>query len=275
MRKIVAYLFQWIFKIPFCRNYFFGIHQRVFQPYNLFKNVKVSYHYQGYKLQLHLEDWIQQCLFFTGEYEKAELKVLTHLLKDDSVFIDIGANIGLYSLRATDKIKEKGEVIGFEPFIENFKQLKKHVVSNNLSTIITIENVAIGESEGKLQLYYSDKIQNRGMVSAVYQENAKSYEVEMMRLDDYCAHKNINTINCVKIDVEGYEMNVLKGMTNVLLQFQPILLLEILEENTEQIESFLSNFGYVKYYISDNGFVVKENNNPNRKNYIFSVASLA
>lgn len=275
MRKIIAYLFQWIFKIPFCRNHFFGIHQRLFQPFNLFKDVVVSYNYQGFRLQLHLDDWIQQCLFFTGEYEAAELKALSQLMNGNSVFIDVGANVGLYSLKASEIIKDNGKVIGFEPFIKNFNQLSTHIECNNLSSKVKIENKAIGESEGKLKLYYSEQAHNRGMVSALKNDYANSYEVEMISLDGYCASHNINVVNCVKIDVEGYEMSVLKGMKNILQHNQPILLLEILEENTEEVESFLSNFGYLKYYISDNGIVVKENENTNRKNYIFSVSSLA
>mgnify|MGYP003625066321 CR=1 FL=1 len=128
MRTILAKAFRIIFKIPYFRKHFFGFHKRIFSPLNLFKDVtqKVKI-YNNIFFILHIDDWIQENLYFLGEYERAELKILNKFLINGSVFIDLGANIGLFTLHAASLVGENGSIICFEPFSKNFKILNQRI----------------------------------------------------------------------------------------------------------------------------------------------------
>ena len=225
------------------------------------------------KLELHIDDWIQQNLYFLDIYEDAELKVMGHNLSSDSTFIDIGANFGLYSLSASQKITKEGEILCFEPFPQNYRALTNNISRNNLS-MVTAENMAIGDQEGSLKLYYNPNEYNLGMVSANYIENADFHKVEMISLDSYLNSNPRQRIDFIKIDVEGFEYQALLGMKNTLAQFGPLILIEILDEmdskeNANNVHIFLVELGYKKHYIDDKGSLSDTNVNNNRKNYLY------
>lgn len=184
MRILIAKMFRQSFKVNFLKTKFYGIHQRVFKPYNLFKGVVCTIKHGGFKLELKLDDWIQENIFFTGEYEKAELKVLAQHLKPNGIFLDIGANLGLYSLHASRIVGESGEVISFEPYSISNNALRTHIEMNALSNV-QIEKLAVGKESGMITLYNDESEENLGMVTANYIENATKEEVSIVSIDDF------------------------------------------------------------------------------------------
>ena len=274
MRIILAKILKVLFKINLIKSKYFGLHKKVFKPLNLFKDVILKVEFNGFFLVLHLDDWIQENIFFLGEYEKAELKTLDYFLNENSVFVDLGANFGLYSLYASKLIGMDGEVISFEPFKKNYKALTNNIAINNFMNIQS-ENIAVGEREGKINLYYDSNEMNLGMVSTKFIENSYNEEVNVITLDSYFRDKSINRIDFIKIDIEGHEYKALLGMKNLLLKFHPTLLIEILKEeelpnNEDKVIHFLNSLGYIKYIINNNGSISLKQNNLKRQNYIFS-----
>lgn len=277
IRIILARIFRILFRISFFKKRFFGLYKRIFYPFDLFKGVvmKVKIH-NDINLMLHVDDWLQQQLYFFGEYEKAELKMLEKFLMSDSVFIDIGANLGLYSLYASSLMGENGTVVCFEPFSTNYRLLKQNI-SLNSNLNIRAENMAIGETDGLINLYYDEKDRNLGMVSSDMTEYTHSEAVKAVSLDSYLNGKSFEKIDFIKIDIEGHEYAALLGMKNTLARFHPTLLIEILEEdkpksnsNKKKIIDFLESFGYRKYFIDDDGSLSETEKNPKRMNYIFT-----
>lgn len=277
MRALLARIFRIIFKIPFFRKYFFWFHKRIFYPLNLFKNVtrKVKIN-NNIIFSLNINDWVQENLYFLGEYEKAELKTLDIFLKEDSTFIDLGANIGLYTLYASRLVGKKGHVISFEPFKENYKTLIKNISLNECSNILA-ENLAISKKNEIINLYWNVEDRNLGMVSTTYNiKNSKSEIANAVSLDYYFKKNNIGRIDFIKIDIEGFEYQALLGMKEILSNYNPILLIEILPEkgsselsNAFRIANFLKEFNYIKYYIDDSGKSLKKENGLNRYNFLF------
>ena len=273
MKMFLAHLFKLFFKIPFLRKYFFGVHQKIFKPLNLFNGLSLIHKHQDIKIKLNINDWIQQNIFFIGSYEDAELKVLSNHLKPDSVFIDIGANFGLYSLIASQHISEKGSIISFEPFPENYKSLCTNLSLNNLQRI-TAENTAVGSETGTLKLYYNSKENNLGMVSYIKDQNSDFVIVNKICLDDYLNSKYLKTITFIKIDVEGFEYDVLQGMKQTLQQYSPIILIEVLDSKSKNDVSnkpheLLCEMGYKRFFIDDNGNLSSHPYNQRRKNFIY------
>lgn len=279
MKTVLAIIFSYLFKVKFFKKRFFGIHNRLFKPFNLFKGVTRLTKWNGLILLLHIDDWIQENLYFLGEYEKAELTSIAVFLKHDSIFIDIGANIGLYTLYASKIIKENGQIISFEPFLENFKSLAKNVELNGVSNV-RLEKMAIGKKEGVIKLYYDEKEKNLGMVSSIYQGKGAREEVKLISLDSYLKNEQFTKIDLIKIDIEGFEHSALLGMRNTLTKFHPTLLIEILNTyksvtNKSECDQLLTVLGYKKYFIDDYGILSKNEVNVNRMNYIYSTKTIA
>ncbi len=273
MKVFLSYLFKVFFKIPFLKGTYFGFHKRFFKPYDLFDGIIKTVSFQNVKFELHIEDWIQQNIYFLGAYESAELNLLKRHLSEDSVFVDIGANFGLYSLVASQKITNSGKIICFEPFPKNYAALKKNISLNSKSYIIS-ENIALGDKKDELSLYYQPNEKNLGMVSANFMENSKTIEVDVMSFDEYVNENGVDKIDFIKIDVEGFENQVITGMKKTLELFSPMILIEIFDEgiiksNHNNAHDYLTHIGYSKYFIDDFGNLTSENTNANRKNYLY------
>lgn len=277
MKSTIAHLFKYLFKIPFLNKFFYSTYIYIFKPLHLFDGVVIVSNYKGLKINLHLDDWIQQNIFFVGDYEKAELQTLNKFLKSDSVFIDIGANFGLFSLCASKLIRDDGKIISFEPFPQNYQSLVQNVKLNNLTQIVTV-NAAIGQEVGKLTMYYDEKEQNLGMASARPLDNGTVVEVDIFTLDSYLELNPVDKIDYIKIDVEGFELAVLNGMKNSLEKFKPNLLIEIFDQEINEqhveIHDLLYSIGYLKHFIDDDGKLRDVSTNKVRKNYLFSTQNL-
>ena len=276
MKSLLAAVFRLIFKIPFAKPYFYAFHKKVFAPLKLFKDVVKQVKFkENITLELYIDDWIQENIYFTGTYEEAELKYIKSSLKKGSVFIDIGANIGVHSLFASKIVGKNGKVISFEPFTKNYQSFLKNIALNNISNI-TDNNLAVSNTDGYIDIYYDKKEANLGMASSYITEYSDAEKVKAVALDSYFEAHPIDKIDFIKIDIEGGEYKALQGMKKILKKYSPKLLIEILDEsesnqpkNKENCVEFLKNIGYKRFYISDKGKLSNSEKNNTRMNYVF------
>jgi len=172
-----------------------------------------------------------------GIFEPFETNLVKKSIKKGDVVLDIGANIGYYTLVFAKLVGEQGKVFSFEPEPFNFNLLKKNVEINNYQNVI-LQNSAVSNSEGKIKLYLSHE---QSGTHRIYPSEicSKDYvEVKMMRLDDYFKKNSLaEKISFIKIDVEGAELGVLEGMESLLEQNKN---LEIL---IEFIPPYIKEFG--------------------------------
>ncbi len=273
MKRAIAELFRLLFRLPYMKKAHYGIYKRFFRPLDLFRGVTREVRFHGIKLVLHLDDWIQQNIFFLGSYEPAELKVLEKLLPPKGTFMDIGANMGLYSLLASRTAGPEGTVYCFEPLEKNYKMLKNNIAINRLSNIHS-EKLAIGEKNKTTTLYYDDQEKNQGMATTRYIKDAYREEITMVSLDEYVNNHAISRIHLIKIDIEGSEYAALLGMRNTLSAHRPAIIIEILDSqtgsaNATRIHALLHDMGYQKYFISDRGELCEHEACAGRHNYVF------
>lgn len=278
MRILLAKMFRLLFRFNALKPKFFGVHKRIFSRFHLFRGVVQTINYNGFQLTLHIDDWIQENIYFLEAYEKAELKAVSYLLKPGDVFLDLGANLGLYSLHASRIVGSSGKVISFEPFSINFNALQEHVTTNKLSNV-QLEKLAVGEEPGTITLYHNENEDNLGMVTANYIENATREEVKIVSIDAYLKAKPIQKVDFIKIDIEGFEYPTLLGMKSTLTAYMPSILVEILDDskssqNSQKVMDYLMGFGYKRYFINDNGELSKTEENPKRRNYLFTTRSV-
>ena len=193
-----------------------------------------------------------------GTYEKLEAKIMEEKIKVGNITVDVGANIGLHTLNMARIVGNTGRVFAFEPDPSNFEILEKNVKINNYQNII-LEQKAVGDKHGRTTLYQSD---NPGMHRIFPQtKQAKGQvQVELTSLDKYFIDSNLaNKINFIKIDVEGFEFSVLKGMKNILKNNKKIkILFENMQINTIQagftpikVLNYLTSYDFKLFCLDD------------------------
>jgi FkbM family methyltransferase len=214
----------------------------------------------GCTVACNLQDHIQRLIYFLGAYEPVEAYLFTLLLKEGMTVIDIGANIGQYSLLAATKVGDRGSVHSFEPVPSTFARLKTNVDDNNLKNI-HLNQSALHNEKGTITMSLSEEmLQNLGAYSVGGGNSKNAVEVPTIRLDDYIQEHNISKIDLVKIDIEGSEGSALMGMKFALKKDRPILLIEINRPALEKMNSspeILWNFlieelSYQPYLITGN-----------------------
>lgn len=279
MKILLAKLFRLLFKISFLKKHFYGLNDRFFNPFRIFEGISVISSYdQNLKIQLDLDEWIQKQIFFLGFFDEKGILFIKKHLKPGDVFVDIGANIGCYTLLASKIVGKQGKVFAFEPIESVFLRLQYNIKLNNQTNIV-LEKKAIFENSGTLKLYLASS-DNKGRSSILEQdsENGNVENVDAVSIDDYLANHIIDQLNLIKIDIEGAELYALKGMKNTIRKFRPIILAEVSEDvlknstiNTNEILDFFNEFNYQQFAIDRRGDIreLSELKDMNYHNYVF------
>lgn len=158
------------------------------------------------------------------EYMQHILKIQ---FKDDDIILDIGANMGWFSVVIGSKVPLKIKIFSFEPELVNFELLKKNVANNSVQCVEPI-NKAVAEKSGVSTLFlYHPKNTGRHSLLDINPETGKSIQIETIQLDEFLADRKIafERVKFVKIDIEGYEFFALKGGMK-LLEHLPYMFLE-------------------------------------------------
>jgi FkbM family methyltransferase len=261
---LLARFFQFLFRFPFFKKRYFGIYKRIILPFGLFKRTEVLFPYdETLKIKLSLRDWIQQHIYFFGYYDKRGIQFMKAHLKLGDTFIDIGGNIGAYTLIAAKCVGEQGSVIAFEPISAVRNRLLENIAINDLGQVNVVPCAVFNENT-ELTLHISNQ-ENLGMSSmhAHDADTGKTEKVNAIRLDDYVLENNIHKIDLIKMDIEGAELYALQGMKMVLNQFKPDVLIEITPEvldeidiKAEQIYDFFEEMNYSPFCIGPGGEVI-------------------
>ena len=159
--------------------------------------------------------------------------------ENDCVIFDVGANFGYLSLVwATSVCKNYGNVYAFEPSHYVFSSFSKSVANNSLSHIIKPEHMAVGNANKQMTLYLNNTTSNILNTNA----SSQSIEVEMRTLDTYILEHAIKRCDLVKIDVDGIELDILKGSLKLLKTLKPIFIVET--NNDYRIIEFFNSQAY-------------------------------
>jgi len=203
-----------------------------------------------------------------GVYEPFEVKIVKEIIKNGDTVLDIGANIGYYTLIFGRLVGPSGKVIAFEPDPDNFAILKMNVKMNGYKNIILI-NKAVTDRTGKINLYISEKNKADHVIYNTH-EGRRSIEIEAIRLDNFFKNDNIK-INLIKMDIQGAEGGVIRGISSLLhdnikiiTEFYPYGL-ELFGSNAEEFLNFFIKQGFKIYNL---GEIKKKNTLINIKNLL-------
>lgn len=183
----------------------------------------------GAKALVPLDDFVGRAMYFFGELDPKITRALRRVLRPGDVALDIGANLGLVSLQMARMVGPGGAVHAFEPNPTMQAYLSATLAANpNLP--IRLHRFALGREEGELPLMIPTG--NAGAASLVDSGGSFATEpvtVQIRQLDTVCAQIGIDRIGAIKMDVEGFEAQVLEGGRTTIERMRPRLIL--LEEN--------------------------------------------
>jgi len=202
-------------------------------------------------------------MMYCGIYEKETVEVMKRFLSKGDTFIDIGANIGYLSAIALGLVGKAGEVHSFEPVPRYFIRLKKMALLNK-EYRIKINQYALGNTLAVKPLAVTN-VANIGWNTMVpgfmSKETVKeTIEIPVLRLDDYIKEKALEGISLVKIDTEGFEFPVLKGLSGYFesTQHRPVIICEVvpaayplLGYSLQQLTEYMKNYNYEAVDASD------------------------
>ena len=168
----------------------------------------------SYWMELDLGEAIQRSMYF-GDYEPVQSQWVRDILKPGNTFLDVGANVGHYTTLAASLVGSKGRVVAFEPSPYAYKKLKT-VLENNKIAQVNIFQCAAGDKNEYLDLYLpsEDYLHSPSLVPS--NSSYIPVKVEVCRLDSHPSLVSTTIIDLMKIDVEGFEPNVLRGMQKYL-----------------------------------------------------------
>jgi len=195
----------------------------------------ITVKYNGLKYRIQDEDALY---LFTPEYEPWIHSILKP--SRGQIFLDIGSDTGLYAIQMARLVGAEGKVIALEPHPSSFRNLNENIQLNHLTNITPL-NLAAWNKATRLKLYTSNW---RGQHTTKRNLHRGYIEVEANRLDTILKQLKLQPPHWIKIDVEGSECEVLKGLVKTLKASHPHIVIEIQDENRAKVCDFVSHLGY-------------------------------
>ena len=160
-----------------------------------------------------------------GEFEPDQVRLFSALIRPDDVVLDIGANIGCTSLLFGQLARH---VVSFEPAPSTFELLRRNLAAGGMDNVELV-NLGLGVEEGTFELTFSPHNRSGGFVSNQIQASG-GHSVERIHVtagDKWIAQSGIKQVDFIKIDVEGFERNVIAGLADTIARDRPVVALEL------------------------------------------------
>lgn len=217
---------------------------------------------RGMRINCKLWDEVQNAIWWNGaNYERKESKFVRRYLKPGMVFFDVGSNVGYYTLLAAPIVGKNGKVHAFEPVSEQHADLRANVERNQLQNVVP-ERLIVTDRAGTMEINLgAEDNGGTGSVALVYRADRPTERVDCTTLDAYLREHGVTRLDMLKIDVEGHEPFVLRGMTETLRSLRPLLLVEVRGEMLEEVGSSrealfaqITEHGYFPYALTRGGW---------------------
>ena len=221
-------------------------------------------------------DSIASRLFWDGleGHEPETIKTYLTLLEGSKVVLDVGASTGLFSLLAAAGCAER-QIHAFEPAPETFQYLTENLKKNGFSNITPVCGCLLDfDGETPLYLNHSAALPFSTSSIAGYRDAKLTVTAPVMKIDTYAESNGLPALDLIKIDVEGNDHLVLKGAKDILERDQPVIICEVLHEDTDRLlNDVLEGSGYLYFMITDDGLVQQEtilgDNTYKYRNFLF------
>jgi len=231
------------------------VHQRLVRHFS-YSRKPLRVDYDGITFEVMLGDNLQRHLFFSGAYEPELHEVLKRELRGGGVMVDVGANIGVHSLPVARMLQasgSEGHVYAFEPAPDTAERLRRTAQRNGVASRVEVVQVALGDRPRTASLRSATEHTplDVGMRS-LYGSGGDAIPVQVTPFDTWAESARLTRWDVLKMDVEGAETEVLRGMQHTLSTLRPRLLaIEVVDEllrragsSRTELVSLLASIGY-------------------------------
>ncbi len=235
-------------------------------------------HYDDRAFELPADQGLYAQIFTLGEFEAAQSETVRRLLRPDDVAVDVGANLGWFSLLMAACVKPSGKVLAIEPMPPILPALERNI-SLNPGLAVELLPLAVGAERGELELHLFEGLSpGHASAATLGRSDYETFRVQVRSLDELLDRERSPAF--VKVDVEGSELQVLAGAKHLLASERPpIWMLEVNYETSgafgyrpvEMIEPFREQGGYQLYRVTEVG-LMRENEPeaaPNGTNWVY------
>lgn len=183
----------------------------------------------GTIMRVDLRSYTEWTAFWSGRYDDEELKWIASQLGDRPVILDVGANIGFYSVSlGVIARRRSGRVYSFEPVPSNFDRLSWLIEQNQLTEVVTAYRIALGCRDEEVTLYLdTDDAETENAVAKPCRLNGRECTASMTSLDSFVNEHPISACSAIKVDVEGGELAFLQGARAFIANHRPLLFVEL------------------------------------------------
>jgi FkbM family methyltransferase len=272
-------------KLQFTRNWKFPGKERLsgwFKPskqlrFSL-KNGIIWLNEEDIAINANADNYIEWCIISGGTYEDEIGKLIKISLKPGYIALDIGANIGLHSLRMSRSVGESGKVYAFEPLLYLQEKFVKNMHLNHAENI-TLLPFALSDIASETNFKINKNAWNQGTFNLSDVNTGNDIQKVIIKIaDDIDEIKDLPRLDMVKIDVEGFEFNVIKGLTRTLQKHKPRIIFEYdsnywlkAGKNINDCFSFLQSLNYKFYQVTQVGCEYIDNSNTIESGNIFCI----
>jgi FkbM family methyltransferase len=186
---------------------------------------RVSKLRSGPLIQTDHTDHLQLLIYYLGTFEPHCLPYLRGCVAEGGTIVDVGANIGFYTLESAVLVGETGRVIAIEAAPSHVRTLTQNLALNELQNVSVVET-AVGNSRGQATLARSSE-DNLGMFSLGSGSHFDAHVVSLTTIDELLEEQGISRVDFIKMDIEGSEFNALQGAQMTLRKYRPAILIEL------------------------------------------------
>jgi FkbM family methyltransferase len=202
----------------------------------------------GGRVFLHHREDIGLVVLMSGGFEKAETEFAIEQARPGTVAIDVGANVGMFTVPLALAVGPSGRVLTIEPSPDNVERLERNLDLNSLENVM-VEPIAVGDKAGRLVLQLAN---DPGFHSTAEIAESRSVDESLMvkaeTLDQVWLRAHAPNVTFIKIDTEGSEDAVLRGAEQILRTCQPALLVEAKgRERLRELDAWLGRLGYSRH----------------------------
>lgn len=218
---------------------------------------------RGAKFYLNPYYLLDRSIIAFGDYDASLHRFIDQYVKPGMVCMDVGANIGFFSVHLGQVVGHEGKVYCFEPIPSVHKRLQQHIEENNVGSSVKASTLALSNEDGEATIHFADEnLTNQGMASIVLAQSqlANEQKIRTVKLDTFVQSEGLTRLDFVKLDIQGAETFFLEGGKETLNKMKPILCFEVapdelvpLQLKPKDLLLQIEELGYTNYTLLPNG----------------------
>jgi FkbM family methyltransferase len=194
----------------------------------------------GYEMTVDLRAQTEFLAYYTGEYDTDNIRSVLRLVEPHWTILDVGANIGFWSVPLARALNESGRLHSFEPVSSNFRLLSANVKENCLTPVVHTHQLGLSDRSGTVEISLREDFvggSETGNAAIVIDDDDSRFQcvqVKIQPLDALSDSLALDRLDFIKIDIEGHEHKFLTGAARTIARFRPILFMEINDQYYER-----------------------------------------